>query len=262
MSTRPGGRTPRRASRGGRRRRGADGRASGRAKDYLPLTDDVFARASPWRADRRDLPAAAAATPARCSRATSTRVRGRSTRSPTSTPATPTVSPPRWSDPGRATAPTCGCSSTASSPASTARAMGAALLRQAMAARAELDLTSYDRFFPSQDFMPKAGFGNLIALPLQGECAHARQHAVPRSDDDGAVAGPVGVPLVGRSHVARRGRGPGAIAPPGRRRTGAHASRSWPRRGGPASPDGDPGPARGDVVDRAGRAAAGGRSRH
>ncbi|MGI8792516.1 MAG: TOTE conflict system archaeo-eukaryotic primase domain-containing protein [Acidimicrobiales bacterium] len=56
-------------------------------------------------------------------------------------------------------------------PARQARAMGAALLRQAMAERAELDLTSYDRFFPSQDFMPKAGFGNLIALPLQGVCA-------------------------------------------------------------------------------------------
>jgi len=56
-------------------------------------------------------------------------------------------------------------------PAAKARAMGAALLRQAMAARAELDLASYDRFFPSQDFLPKAGFGNLIALPLQGECA-------------------------------------------------------------------------------------------
>ena len=53
-------------------------------------------------------------------------------------------------------------------PASAARAMGAALLRQAMTARAELELSSYDRFFPSQDFMPKAGFGNLIALPLHG----------------------------------------------------------------------------------------------
>ena len=55
--------------------------------------------------------------------------------------------------------------------ASAARAMGAALLRQAMTARAELDLSSYDRFFPSQDFMPKAGFGNLIALPLHGSSA-------------------------------------------------------------------------------------------
>lgn len=57
--------------------------------------------------------------------------------------------------------------------ASAARAMGAALLRQAMTARAELDLSSYDRFFPSQDYMPKAGFGNLIALPLHGGSAAA-----------------------------------------------------------------------------------------
>jgi superfamily II DNA or RNA helicase len=55
-------------------------------------------------------------------------------------------------------------------PAATARSLGASLLRQAMAARAELDLASYDRFFPSQDFMPKGSFGNLIALPLHGEC--------------------------------------------------------------------------------------------
>ncbi|MEN9487182.1 MAG: hypothetical protein RIR56_870, partial [Bacteroidota bacterium] len=30
-----------------------------------------------------------------------------------------------------------------------------------------LSLESYDRFFPSQDYLPKGGFGNLIALPLQ-----------------------------------------------------------------------------------------------
>jgi len=28
-------------------------------------------------------------------------------------------------------------------------------------------LDSYDRLFPNQDTMPKGGFGNLIALPLQ-----------------------------------------------------------------------------------------------
>lgn len=54
-------------------------------------------------------------------------------------------------------------------PAATARSLGASLLRRAMTARAELDLSSYDRFFPSQDFMPKGSFGNLIALPLNGE---------------------------------------------------------------------------------------------
>ena len=55
-------------------------------------------------------------------------------------------------------------------PASTARSLGASLLRQAMTARGEMSLESYDRFFPSQDFMPKGSFGNLIALPLQGDC--------------------------------------------------------------------------------------------
>ena len=53
--------------------------------------------------------------------------------------------------------------------AAAARAMGMGLLREAMTVRAELDLASYDRFFPSQDFMPKGSFGNLIALPLHGE---------------------------------------------------------------------------------------------
>src|SRR5260370_31907926 len=54
--------------------------------------------------------------------------------------------------------------------AADARALGAALLREAMAIRGELGLESYDRFFPAQDFMPKKGLGNLIALPLQGRC--------------------------------------------------------------------------------------------
>lgn len=37
---------------------------------------------------------------------------------------------------------------------------------------AEIDLTSYDRLFSSQDFMPKGSFGNLIALPLHGRSRH------------------------------------------------------------------------------------------
>ena len=36
-------------------------------------------------------------------------------------------------------------------------------------------LASYDRFFPSQDFMPKGSFGNLIALPLHGDRATTGQ---------------------------------------------------------------------------------------
>ena len=38
-----------------------------------------------------------------------------------------------------------------------------------MAKRHELSFRSYDRLFPSQDTMPKGGFGNLIALPFQGQ---------------------------------------------------------------------------------------------
>jgi superfamily II DNA or RNA helicase len=52
-------------------------------------------------------------------------------------------------------------------PAVLARKMGAFLLTQTMERRPEIGLDSYDRFFPSQDTLPKGGFGNLIALPLQ-----------------------------------------------------------------------------------------------
>jgi hypothetical protein len=52
-------------------------------------------------------------------------------------------------------------------PAALARKMGAFLLTQTMERRPELGLDSYDRFFPSQDTLPKGGLGNLIALPLQ-----------------------------------------------------------------------------------------------
>ena len=52
-------------------------------------------------------------------------------------------------------------------PARLARELGTAILTQTMERRHQLGLDSYDRFFPSQDTMPKGGFGNLIALPLQ-----------------------------------------------------------------------------------------------
>jgi hypothetical protein len=52
--------------------------------------------------------------------------------------------------------------------ATVARRLGTGLLRETMELRVEVDLTSYDRLFPSQDSVPEKGFGNLIALPLQG----------------------------------------------------------------------------------------------
>jgi hypothetical protein len=54
-----------------------------------------------------------------------------------------------------------------------ARKLGVKLLTYAMSLRHEIDFKSYDRLFPNQDTMPKGGFGNLIALPLQ---------AVPRKN--------------------------------------------------------------------------------
>jgi superfamily II DNA or RNA helicase len=48
-----------------------------------------------------------------------------------------------------------------------ARKMASFLLTETMERRPEMGLDSYDRLFPNQDTMPKGGFGNLIALPLQ-----------------------------------------------------------------------------------------------
>ncbi len=51
--------------------------------------------------------------------------------------------------------------------AALARKLGSAILTRTMEQHYALGLDSYDRLFPSQDTMPKGGFGNLIALPLQ-----------------------------------------------------------------------------------------------
>lgn len=48
-----------------------------------------------------------------------------------------------------------------------ARRLGAALISHTCARTRQLELSSYDRMFPNQDTMPRGGFGNLIALPLQ-----------------------------------------------------------------------------------------------
>lgn len=50
-----------------------------------------------------------------------------------------------------------------------ARHLGTAILTKASEQRHTMSLNSYDRFFPNQDYIPKGGFGNLIALPLQRE---------------------------------------------------------------------------------------------
>lgn len=49
-----------------------------------------------------------------------------------------------------------------------ARMLGNAILTEAMERHGRMSFKSYDRFFPNQDVMPTGGFGNLVALPLQG----------------------------------------------------------------------------------------------
>ena len=48
-----------------------------------------------------------------------------------------------------------------------ARSLGTLIIAKCSERNIRLSLESYDRFFPTQDFLPRGGFGNLIALPLQ-----------------------------------------------------------------------------------------------
>ncbi|TDN58858.1 DEAD/DEAH box helicase [Paraburkholderia sp. BL10I2N1] len=48
-----------------------------------------------------------------------------------------------------------------------ARRLGSAIISHTCVRTRQLELSSYDRLFPNQDVLPKGGFGNLIALPLQ-----------------------------------------------------------------------------------------------
>ena len=54
-------------------------------------------------------------------------------------------------------------------PAFKARRLGNAILTEAMNRDGRMSFNSYDRFFPNQDRLPEGGFGNLVALPLQGQ---------------------------------------------------------------------------------------------
>lgn len=67
-------------------------------------------------------------------------------------------------------------------PARLARNLGTGLITATMGRSRGLSMQSYDRLFPNQDTMPRAGFGNLIALPLQ---YHARQLGNSVFVDDG-----------------------------------------------------------------------------
>ncbi len=63
-----------------------------------------------------------------------------------------------------------------------ARRMGCYLITETMAHHHQLAMSSYDRLFPNQDTLPRGGFGNLIALPLQYEPRQAGNSVFLDSD--------------------------------------------------------------------------------
>ena len=67
-------------------------------------------------------------------------------------------------------------------PAKQARNLGTNLLKAAMKQNHSISFESFDRMFPNQDEMPKGGYGNLIALPLQGHSVK-QGHSVFVDDD-------------------------------------------------------------------------------
>lgn len=71
-------------------------------------------------------------------------------------------------------------------PATLARALGSHILTLATARCPQTKLQSYDRFFPNQDTLPRGGFGNLIALPLQKD-PRARGNSVFINGDFEAI---------------------------------------------------------------------------
>ncbi|MFJ7733843.1 TOTE conflict system archaeo-eukaryotic primase domain-containing protein [Lysinibacillus sp. NPDC097231] len=73
-------------------------------------------------------------------------------------------------------------------PAFLARNLGNVLLSKTLSKCYEVGMDSYDRLFPNQDTLPKGGFGNLIALPLQngprknGNSVFVDEHFIPYPD--------------------------------------------------------------------------------
>jgi superfamily II DNA or RNA helicase/very-short-patch-repair endonuclease len=109
-------------------------------------------------------------------------------------------------------------------PAALARKVGSYILTETMERRPDIGFDSYDRLFPNQDTLPHAGFGNLIALPLQklargdGNSVFLDDQAVPHRDQWAFLST---VRRIGRAHLEgiardadRRGRVLGVRLPP------------------------------------------------
>lgn len=79
--------------------------------------------------------------------------------------------------------------------ATLARRLGAHIITETMEKNPTMGLDSYDRFFPNQDTLPKGGFGNLIALPLQKKARQldnsvfVDEHLVAHEDQWAFLAG-------------------------------------------------------------------------
>lgn len=93
-------------------------------------------------------------------------------------------------------------------PASIARRMGSHLITETMFRRHQLGMSSYDRLFPNQDTLPKGGFGNLIALPLQyhprqeGNTLFLDDELKPRPDQWGFLASVHRIPVTDVERIA------------------------------------------------------------
>ncbi|MCP4044245.1 MAG: DEAD/DEAH box helicase family protein, partial [Gammaproteobacteria bacterium] len=92
--------------------------------------------------------------------------------------------------------------------ANIARKMGCHLLTETMARRHQLAMESYDRLFPNQDTMPRGGFGNLIALPLQhgprqqGNTVFLDKRLVPHPDQWAYLASVQRIPPATVEYIA------------------------------------------------------------
>ncbi len=99
----------------------------------------------------------------------------------------------------------------------TARRLGSFLITETMSKRYQLDMKSYDRLFPNQDTLPKGGFGNLIALPLQKEAAKfgnslfIDDNFKPYADQWGYLASLKKIPIDDAQHLANNAASQGKV---------------------------------------------------
>lgn len=84
---------------------------------------------------------------------------------------------------------------TAPAPAATARQVGSGLLREAIAVRGRMDLSSYDRLFPRLGRAGHRRAGQLDRRSATGPRPPPRWHRLPRPGHSGAARRPVGLPV-------------------------------------------------------------------